>query len=200
MRPSLLTTEARQKRGEELTAKARPTVENMLTILRDRGVDEQGRPLFLGNRKGINAGIATHAVIYDQAAQIIYVSQGPALAGEFLGYDLPRSFSTREPQPVGRLPRDPELGDQLFFDLKATNMLISRAHQQIRKKRCQEGLDLLAKTHARLRAQTPYQFAYGDAMACLGQTEKARLSWQSALRLSPAYARETRELNRRLQR
>src|SRR5690606_26755918 len=123
------TTEARLERGEYLVRKIQKgmtpeqTLAEILNILRDKGADRTGAPLALGNRRAIDALIATHSVIYDGTREILYVSQGPAVAGAFLGFDLKESFAYKEPRSVAGLARDARVSDADFAKLKETNAL-----------------------------------------------------------------------------
>lgn len=199
-----LTTEARQKRGEFLMTgvaegmSAPQTVDRILSVLRDKGMGPDANPLSLGNRQSIDAQIATHAVIYDGENGTLYVSQGPALVGGFTGYNVKESFAFQQPVVAAELPADTALTAQDFALLKETNSLIVQAHRLVKKQDCAEALQILDILDPKLREQSPYYFALGDAYKCAFRDEEARQAWETALRLNPAYARETRELKRRL--
>lgn len=200
-----LTSLAREKRGEErlkaLTdAKSQQqATEQVLSILRDKGVDSFGKPLNLGNRRAIDALIATHSVIYNPLASVLYVSQGPAVSGPFLGFDLKESFRTHHPVQIASLPADPLVSAEKFNSLKESNQKISRAHNMVHFKHCQEGMNLLINIEPEWKVQSPFYHALGDAQACLGLLEQARTSWTRALALNPAYARFQKQLERNLQ-
>ena len=63
--------------------------------LRDR-LAAGDRSLPSGDRRAIDAGIATHAVIMDLSARRIWVSEGPHLDGQFIMFDLGAMLSGRE--------------------------------------------------------------------------------------------------------
>ncbi|MGK3985656.1 C45 family peptidase [Sorangium sp. So ce136] len=109
------STHARRRRLDERLA-ALPegaTIEAAVDVLRDRR-GPGGVPLPLGDRRAIDALIATHAVVMDATARVLWVSEGPHLAGRFLRFDLARLLDpafdpardTAEPEA---LPEDPLL-------------------------------------------------------------------------------------------
>ena len=108
------STVARRARGDALIREhsGPVTKQDLAAWLRDRK-DETGRDLEPGDRRAIDAGIATHAVIMDTAARTLWVNQGPHLEGKFVGYDLREVFSSLElpPSDVLRpiLPEAPPL-------------------------------------------------------------------------------------------
>lgn len=124
-RKNNLTSQVRLERAEVLLAELAKkqltstslVVENVLAFLRDKK-NKQGVPYPLGNRKAIDALIATHSVIYDGKAQNFYVSQGPSLVGPFLGYDLAQSFRLKKPQRIRSLPGDPEISSETYYRTK----------------------------------------------------------------------------------
>jgi hypothetical protein len=83
------TTLARRARLDELLSKLPEGtgVEGALAILRDkRGLG--GLPLPAGDRRAIDASIATHGVVMDATAKVIWVSEGPHLSGRFVRFDI----------------------------------------------------------------------------------------------------------------
>lgn len=79
-------------------------------LLRDRAAAD-GSPLPLGDRRAINALIATHGVIMQSGPRVLWVSEAPHLLGHFRGFDLRRLLApdyepatdTSAPEP---LPED----------------------------------------------------------------------------------------------
>ncbi len=85
------STLARRTRLDELLGRLGPaaTVEDAIAILRDkRGVGDQYLPV--GDRRAIDSLIATHGVVMDVTARVIWVSEGPHLAGRFVRFDVGR--------------------------------------------------------------------------------------------------------------
>lgn len=105
------STRPRRMRLDELLEKLSPgsNVEDAVAILRDKravgGVD-----LSMGHRRAIDALIATHGVVMDVTARVLWVSEGPHLLGRFVRFDLARLLDEKyEPadEPLVTLPEDP---------------------------------------------------------------------------------------------
>lgn len=197
-----LTTVARETRARELIQRLNPKdgniEEKVLAILRDKGVDDRGQPLHLGNRRAIDSLIAAHSIVYNAETGVLFVSQGPAVAGPFLGYNLAKSFAAKRPIPAGSLPRDPVVSDLLFSRMKEAAHDIADAHRLVRNQRCQAGRMGLDAIEPELRQQGPYFHALGDAHQCAGEVEKARSAWGRALEMVPAYTKDRRDLEEKL--
>jgi hypothetical protein len=103
------STGARRERADELVQ--RVTVADplaALAILRDRSL-AGGDDLPLGDRRAIDALIATHGVIFDTHQRKLWVSEAPHLLGQFIEFDLRRMLTADyEPSRVAlpSLPRD----------------------------------------------------------------------------------------------
>jgi hypothetical protein len=84
------------------------SVQDVVGVLRDRrGVGGEALPL--GNRKAIDALIATHGVVMDATARAIWVSEGPHLVGRFLRFDIAKLLDPAfEPKPDEELTTIPE--------------------------------------------------------------------------------------------
>jgi hypothetical protein len=83
------STLARRQRGDAIVAKmpGAPGVRTLVDALRDRrGPD--GEPIPLGDRRAVDALIATHGVVFDATAKAIWVSEWPHLLGRFVRFDL----------------------------------------------------------------------------------------------------------------
>ena len=90
------------------------SVRTALDILRDHGcAGDGGCPL--GDRRAVDALIATHGVVADVTAGVLWVSVGPHLSGRFVALDLHRLFGAgydpdRDPD-LETMPEDPILFD-----------------------------------------------------------------------------------------
>jgi isopenicillin-N N-acyltransferase-like protein len=105
------STLPREERGKELLAAIDhpATVETAVELLRDRK-GAGGSELPLGDRRAIDALIATHGVVFDTKARRLWVSVAPHLLGRFVGFDLAVELGAPtkgEPPPV--VPADPLL-------------------------------------------------------------------------------------------
>jgi isopenicillin-N N-acyltransferase like protein len=107
---AVTSTRARRLRLDELLARlpAGASVEQIVGVLRDRrGVGDVEVPL--GNRRTLDALIATHSVVMDATARVMWVSEGPHLVGRYLRFDVGRLLEPGfEPanDPVEAIPAD----------------------------------------------------------------------------------------------
>jgi hypothetical protein len=104
------TTTIRRQRADELVARAAApvTAPAALTILRDR-LAPGDQPLPQGDRRAIDAFIATHGVLFDTHTRTLWVSEAPHLLGRFVAFDLTRMLAAPAPlpDPLPSLPADP---------------------------------------------------------------------------------------------
>jgi hypothetical protein len=108
------STLARRARIDDLLAHISPhgvTPRDVLAMLRDhRCEDDASCPL--GDRRSIDAQIATHGIVADATDRILWVSAGPHLSGPFVRLDLrallaPDLGPPAGPDPEG-FPADPQ--------------------------------------------------------------------------------------------
>jgi hypothetical protein len=83
------------------------------TLLRDHQAAD-GSALPLGDRRAINALIATHGVVMQTGPRVLWVSESPHLLGHFRAFDLRRLLAPeydpdRDTTPEEMLPEDPLL-------------------------------------------------------------------------------------------
>jgi len=113
------STLPRRSRLDEMLAEVGPSsgsVASMVSMLRDHrcAADVQGA-CDLGDRRTIDALIATHGIVADATDRVLWVSEGPHLSGRFVRFDLRTIFAeghdpARDPEPE-TLPADPILQD-----------------------------------------------------------------------------------------
>ena len=111
------TTLPRRARLDEMLSGVGPAsadVRSALAMLRDHQC-ANGVACPLGDRRSIDALIATHGVIADTTDRVLWVSKGPHLSGELVRFDLKATFDpghdpTRDPQ-AETMPADPILAD-----------------------------------------------------------------------------------------
>jgi len=122
------STLARRTRIDELLAAVPPksaTVSSALELLRDHGCSGETCPL--GDRRAIDAFIATHGVVADLTARALWVSEGPRLSGSFVKVDpglLVRRGDGETPdvpalESLELLPPDPALLDGRYAEGRA---------------------------------------------------------------------------------
>jgi isopenicillin-N N-acyltransferase-like protein len=150
--------------------------------------DKRANGLVLpGNRGAIDALIATHAVVYDSARGILYVGQGPSLTGKFLGYDLAKSFAAERPVPAGEIAEDKLIHPAMYAGIKEGIRRYERVVAGKELRACDDPSLLGGPQHY-------LQFmALGLTQERCGDRKAAHASWERALALHPAYAREQRE-------
>lgn len=120
------STLPRRARGDVIVKElpAQPGVLSMVAALRDRK-DADGKPLPLGDRRAIDALIATHGVVMDTTARALWVSEYPHLLGRFVRFDLRVLLAdafdpkTDDAANVTAVPADPILTDGTWDKLKA---------------------------------------------------------------------------------
>ena len=112
-----------QRMQELVNQKPVLSAADVASILRDKkGLHDI--PIGYGNEKAINQFIAHHAVIFNPAKRIIWVSTAPNVMGAFMAYDLNEIFAMRDPpqknQSIDRrvleIPSDNFLNSSYYYD------------------------------------------------------------------------------------
>jgi isopenicillin-N N-acyltransferase like protein len=119
------TTLARRARADELLLGLPPksaTVASAVDVLRDHGcAGDAACPL--GDRRAIDAFIATHGVVADLTARALWVSAGPHLSGKFVKIDVADLVSRGDapPPPTEQqaIAEDPVLHDGRYGEARA---------------------------------------------------------------------------------
>ena len=89
------TTDARRARLGEMLTEVGPReadVPRAIAILRDHQC-AGGLACRLGDRRAIDALIATHGIVADTTDRVLWVSAGPHLSGAFVRFDLKEIFA-----------------------------------------------------------------------------------------------------------
>lgn len=106
------STLERRARGDELVnGLGHPaTAEDAVRLLRDRK-GAGGTELPLGDRRAVDALIATHGIVAETGNRTLWVSAGPHLLGRFVAFDLPALLREDPPaEPPRTIAPDPLLG------------------------------------------------------------------------------------------
>lgn len=106
------TTLERRARIDQLLATVQPksaTPATVLAMLRDHECASGACPP--GDRRSIDAFIATHGIVADLTARELWVSEGPRLSGKFVKVSLARDFRAGPAPELDELPADPALTD-----------------------------------------------------------------------------------------
>ncbi|MFO0679572.1 MAG: C45 family peptidase [Polyangiaceae bacterium] len=118
------TTKARAARLDEVLAtlpKGSVSPARAVGLLRDHEC-AGGTRCALGDRRAIDALIATHGVVADTQAKVLWVSRGPHLSGAFVRFDVARLLAddydpTSDPvDPKDDIDADPILGTAAYDD------------------------------------------------------------------------------------
>jgi len=118
------TSAARATRIEQLLTRIperSASARTALEALRDHQCADDER-CELGDRRSIDALIATHGVVADTTAAMLWVGTGPHLSGKFVGIDLRAVFAaardpSSDPDPE-TMPEDPILDDGRYEKAK----------------------------------------------------------------------------------
>jgi hypothetical protein len=112
------TSVVRAARLKQLLARLSPgtaSPRTALEVLRDHGCCESDCGCELGDRRAIDALIATHGVVADATAAVLWVGVGPHLSGRFVRLDLRRVLASDPAESVETepetMPEDPILHD-----------------------------------------------------------------------------------------
>ncbi|MFI5302833.1 MAG: C45 family autoproteolytic acyltransferase/hydrolase [Polyangiales bacterium] len=107
------STIARRARGDALVKALPkdPSVLDLVAMLRDRKAAD-GSALPLGDRRAIDALIATHGVVMDATDKALWVSEYPHLLGRFVRFDLEKLLAadfdpSKDDGSVVAVPADP---------------------------------------------------------------------------------------------
>lgn len=163
-------------------------------ILRDRKLPGGDFPGF-GHRSTLNPHIATHAVIMDLTAGIVWVALPPHQLGKFVAFDV-ADFGRRLPDQA--LSADPLLAAGEFERTRAAQLKLKSAEDALRGNDAKAALEA-AEAAEKLNPGF-YQNASvkGRALLAIGRRDEARVELQRALDARPAFAQERRELEEML--
>lgn len=113
---TVTSTRPRRIRLDELLANLpkAASVQEIVSVLRDKKAIGGGDAP-LGDRKTLDALIATHSVVMDTTSKALWVSEGPHLAGRYLRFDLARllspAFTPKADDAIATLPEDDIMRD-----------------------------------------------------------------------------------------
>lgn len=111
------TTLPRRARLDEMLAGLAPASVDapaMVGMLRDHQCSG-GTSCALGDRRAIDALIATHGVVADTTDRALWVSKGPHLSGQFVRFDLKRIFAAGH-DPAADPPPETVAADPILTD------------------------------------------------------------------------------------
>jgi hypothetical protein len=189
-----LTSDARMRRLTEVVRQDRGTIDpkRALEILRDRK-GEGGEPLNLGNRNALDAIIATHSVVVDATAMMIWVGIGPHCLGKYVGYDLRAELLGEDrPKPLP-LPDDPLAGsDELRLHRQAMDEY-TFAEDLAKQGLADRALEQAMKAEA-IEETMPEPHKLVADLSRKSDRERARREYQRFLELHPPYLHDVEEV------
>jgi isopenicillin-N N-acyltransferase-like protein len=196
-----LTSEARLERMEELLGERAGTLDaaGVLDILRDKR-GPKNEELGLGNRNALDAIIATHSVVIDASALILWVGAGPHASGRYVAFDVGKELGVKaaEQEPAD-LPADPIVGTQAFADYQLAQAALRSAAQLKALGRRDRALDEARVAVGAEERSADAQQLLGDLLWERGDKEGARAAYRRFLQLHPPYLGDIETAKRRLQ-
>jgi hypothetical protein len=190
-----LTSGARHARLEELVGRARGQIDprRALDILRDKK-GQGGSDLGLGNRRSLDALIATHSVVADVTEGLLWVGEGPHLLGRFRGFDLRKELLSEDRSDPVDLPADPVGGSpehQAYLDARR---VLAVAEQLIAAGDDAHALPLLERAEGLAPRLPEIARQKGDLLRRQGDLAGARRAYRRFLELEPPYLKDIEEV------
>ncbi|HEY2389266.1 MAG TPA: C45 family peptidase [Candidatus Binatia bacterium] len=193
------STLAREARMRELVARADGRIDPAFAVawLRDRG-GAGDAPLPLGNRNAVDALIATHSVVADLTAGVLWVSEGPHTLGAYRRIDLRARLAGEPPhdEAQGDIAADPLLTDGGYDRLLLGARLRHAAEREAKRGYAADAAEGFERALA-LRADDHLAWrGLADARGRLGDVAGERAAWSHVAALapeSPTLAREARD-------
>ena len=196
------SSDARYKRLMQLLSRfsGRIDIRTAVMILRNRtGVDDE--PLGLGNRNALDALIATHSVVVDLSAMVLWVSQGPHILGRFVPIDLKTIFGlpTQDLAKVKAIKADPLVGTLVLDRFLQARAQVKHARRLLSAGDLSAALDFAARASVMAPRMTEPHKLRGDVLWLLGQQEQARLHYRTFLKLHPPYLKDREVVKARIE-
>ncbi len=190
------TSVSRLRRLAELIhkEKGKLTIAGAVRILRNRR-GQSGRKLGLGNRSVLNSLTATHAVVFDLADKIAWVSTYPHQLGVF----VPFSVSDFLPLQGNKIiAADSLLTSGRYNEYLVYKHGLREAEKCLKKRKYQEALSWMLE----VRPLNPDDYLTfllaGKALQAMGRRDAAKYNFRRARQLHPAFFRERIEIEGRL--
>ena len=144
-----------------------------------------------GHRGSLNAFIATHAVVMDLTAGIFWAASAPNQMGKFVAFDV-NDFSHELPELT--LAADDMLTSGEFARTKQAQELLGNGRRALKNKDAQAGLESAKKAEALNPGFYQNSILQGRALLALGRRDEAAQSFETALKESPAFLKEKKEI------
>lgn len=138
-------------------------------------------------------------MIYDSANFSLYVGTGPGVRGEYIKIDLNESFVRNWPviPASGHLPADTQMDKRDFYLYKKAIRQYRKAYKMAMSKKCPQA----ERVMDRITHKTHYlQLLAESALAhCNGDSLQAKVIYNSAIQLKPAYHQDYAGLQKELE-
>lgn len=166
------------------------------TILRDRrGLNDI--PLGPGNEASVNPLIATHSVIFDATAGVLWVAASPHQLGQYVPFDMK---DLAEAPALPTLPADPLLTDGSYENLRLWRQKLKAGQQAMQHGHDTQARRLLREAAALNPDDYQCRMLLGKLAHDRGDVAQARTLLREALAMHPAFAPETRAIEQMLER
>ncbi len=162
-----------------------------LAILRDRkGLNNE--ELGLGNRNAIESLTATHAVVIDATAMVMWVGEGPSTLGRFHALDLRQMLGRAHGRaaPLDDLPTDRLLHSEEFADYREALAALDHAKFLLAHGHPERSLSSAKIALALAPDVGDLHRLLGDVERELGHLEIAKTHYRRYLELVPGRLRE----------
>ncbi len=186
-----LTSGARYRRAVELLQKQRGNIDprRMLEMLRDkRGVG--GEALGLGNRNALDAIIATHSVVVDATAMMLWVGEGPHALGRYRAFDIAAELQGGTRSPPVDLPADPIADSDELRNHRLAMAELKLAERLLKQKDLSHALEEAERAVALDERSPEAHKLLGDILQERHESAAARSEYQRFLELNPPHLHE----------
>ena len=196
------TTMQRYTRARQLLDRLHTNVtpQTLTALLRDKkGLDD--RDIGYGNRNAIDGLIACHAVIMDVTAGQMWIAAWPNCEGAFVGIDIMQMLQNA-PHPAdftanatpATIDEDPILHDGIWQRILASR---TAQEQSLTALRAHNLPAAIAAAHEAIADNPNFYFGHellGRALLQQNENAAARLEFETAISLSPPYAKRVAEI------
>jgi len=160
------------------------------TLLRDRRLPNGQFP-GNGHRGSLNPLIATHAVIMDLTAGILWAAAPPHQLGRFVAFDI-NELDKVSPQPA--IPEDPMLASGEYRRYRAAQTQLNDGWQALKRGGYAQAAECARQAEKDNPGYYRNSWLLAESLFSLGQVPAAARACRSALDGSPALGGERRRL------
>jgi isopenicillin-N N-acyltransferase like protein len=188
------TSLSRYARAEELLAgeAGRLDAPSAARILRDRQLPG-GRSAGNGHRGALNPLIATHAVVMDLSAGLVFAGLPPHQLGRFVAFDVSQP-ERRLPEQA--LPEDPWLAAGEYKRYLSAHLKLEEAQLALRRGQATQALACVQQAEKDNPGFYRHDSLRAEALLALGRRQEALAACDAALAGAPALGSERRRLEK----